>query len=232
MSQFPAESVIIDYRRSIKRARPKSRAFRLFGANFEMSEENSFNETADPANLTNRQRGHLAELAFMRKAASLGFAVAKPWGEGERYDVIVRVESACWRIQVKSVLARSRGRHDYRIKTSGGNRGRCSPYSAKEIDFLVAYIFPEDLWYVFPASLIERRSAVWVSPGSKRSKFEQYREAWKLMKPPSPVSAIVAEQTNEVAVNSPGVTHAQPSELSAADVGQSTPAAAAKAGST
>ena len=151
-----------------------------------MPEENLLNETVNPANLDNRQRGNLAELAFMRKATSLGYAVAKPWGEGERYDVIVRVKNVCWRVQVKSVLAKPSGRHDYRIKTSGGRRGSCSLYSANDIDFLVAYIFPKDLWYVFPASVIERRNCVWVSPGSKRSLFEKYREAWKLMKPAAP----------------------------------------------
>ncbi|HZQ19315.1 MAG TPA: group I intron-associated PD-(D/E)XK endonuclease [Terriglobales bacterium] len=141
-------------------------------------------ETVNPADLTNRQRGHLAELAFMRKAASLGFAVAKPWGEGERYDVIVRVESVCWRVQVKSVLGNTTARHDFRIRTTG-SRTKHGPslYSAAEIDFLVAYIFPKDLWYVFPASFVEKRNAVWVSPGSTRSSFEKYREAWNMMRP-------------------------------------------------
>ena len=51
-----------------------------------MSDDNLLN--INPASLTNRERGNLAELGFMRKAASFGFAVAKPWGECERYDVI------------------------------------------------------------------------------------------------------------------------------------------------
>lgn len=118
-----------------------------------MSEDYFLNETIDPVNLDNRQRGHLAELAFMRKAASLGFSVAKPWAEGERYDVIVRVENVCWRVQVKSVSAKSRPTAHYRVKTAGGNhRQGITLYSPNEIDFLVAYIFPEDTWYVFPGS--------------------------------------------------------------------------------
>src|SRR5437660_6328186 len=107
-----------------------------------MSDENLFNETFSPASLTNRQRGNFAELAFMRKAASLGMSVAKPWNEGERYDFIVRVETVCWRVQIKSVLSKSRER-GHRIKTSGGSGDRGhTRYSADEIDFLVAYIFP------------------------------------------------------------------------------------------
>ena len=183
-----------------------------------MSDETSLNETIDPANLNNRQRGHLAELAFMRKAASLGFPVAKPWGEGERYDVIVRVDNVCWRVQVKSVLAKTPSKPHYRIKTSvgGGTRYRSMPYSAKEIDFLAAYIIQEDVWYIFPAILIERRKIVCVNPGSKRSSFEKYREAWKLMKPSAVDSKPTAPPTIDFAA-------APSAEVSSA---------AAKAGST
>jgi len=36
-----------------------------------------------------KKRGELAELAFILKAASLGLAVAKPYGDSEPYDFIV-----------------------------------------------------------------------------------------------------------------------------------------------
>jgi hypothetical protein len=36
-----------------------------------------------------KRRGELAELAFTLKAASLGFAVSKPYGDSERYDFIL-----------------------------------------------------------------------------------------------------------------------------------------------
>jgi PD-(D/E)XK endonuclease len=151
-----------------------------------LSNECFFNETSDPANLTNSQRGHLAELAFMRKAVGLGLSVAKPWNADERYDFIVRVETVCWRVQVKSVLAKSVARHHYRVQMGSGRHVRPKTYSASEIDFLVAYVFPEDLWYVFPAARIVGQKAICLWPGSKCSTFEQYREAWRLMKPHSP----------------------------------------------
>lgn len=122
----------------------------------------------------------------MRKAAALGLSVAKPCNEGERYDFIARVDNVCWRIQVKSVWAKSPVRQHYRIRTSGGSSGKGrkhKPYSENEIDFLVAYIHPEDAWYVFPASFIQGRKSLCVYSGSKRSAFEHYREAWKLLKP-------------------------------------------------
>ena len=49
--------------------------------------------------------------------------------------------------------------------------------------FLVAYIVPEDAWYVVPIEVFETRTAVKFFPTSKRrmSRFEKYREAWCLM---------------------------------------------------
>jgi hypothetical protein len=42
------------------------------------------------ANRGCKKRGELAEMAFILKAESLGFEVAKPYGESNRYDFIVR----------------------------------------------------------------------------------------------------------------------------------------------
>jgi hypothetical protein len=39
--------------------------------------------------LTTKRRRELAELAFTLKAANLGFGVARPYGDSERYDVIL-----------------------------------------------------------------------------------------------------------------------------------------------
>src|SRR5207244_11794820 len=36
-----------------------------------------------------KRKGELSEAAFLLKAASLGFGVAKPWGYSERYDFIL-----------------------------------------------------------------------------------------------------------------------------------------------
>ena len=137
--------------------------------------------------LDNKHRGELAELAFMRKAASFGLAVAKPWGDSDRYDVVVRVGKIFWRVQVKSVWAKVPQKTYYRVKTVNALR---IPYTTEQIDFLVAYIFAEDIWYIFPATEVQGRGSVCLMPGSKRSKNEQYREAWRLMIPASVEPAI------------------------------------------
>jgi hypothetical protein len=144
-----------------------------------MSDQNLSNELTHAAKLDPKRRGELAELAFMRKAASLGFAVAKPWGESDRYDVVVRFDKTFWRVQIKSVLDKSRSRHYFRVHTKDSQR---HTYSSKDIDFLVAYIFAEDVWYVFPAHVVEQKKTVCVNPRSKKSRFEQYRENWDLMR--------------------------------------------------
>jgi hypothetical protein len=164
--------------------------------------EQTHNQQTYPVNLDTRRRGHVAELAFMRKAASLGFAVAKPYGEGERYDVIVSVENVFWRIQVKSVLAKTPSTNYYRIKTAvaRGKHHQVTSYSPGEIDFLVTYVFQEDIWYVFPASIVETRKIICMIPGSKRSRFEKYLEAWDLMKP-----IVNASTTSVIAVGEASV---------------------------
>ena len=146
-----------------------------------MSDQNLSDELTHAAKLDPKRRGELAELAFMRKAANLGFAVAKPWGDSDRYDVVVRFEKTFWRVQIKSVLAKSPSRDYYRVQTRDSRK---HTYSARDIDFLVAYIFAEDVWYVLPAHVVENKKSVCLSPGSKTARAEAYREAWKLMQSP------------------------------------------------
>jgi hypothetical protein len=143
-----------------------------------MSQETLQTEILHIAKLQNKRRGELAELAFMRKAATYGFVVAKPWGDSLCYDFVVRAGKAFWRIQVKSVRAKSPNRRYYRVGTVKSPK---LPYSSEDIDFLVAYIFAEDIWYVFPAQVFENAKSLCLRPGSSRSRFEQYREAWKLI---------------------------------------------------
>ncbi len=138
-----------------------------------------------PQKGTDKQRGELAEMAFMFKAAGLGFGVAKPWRESERYDFILDSGKQCWRVQVKSTyVART---HSYKVQTRGRWKGRHSKgYTAEQIDMLVAYIVAEDVWYVVPVAAFVPRTVVEFYPsGCKRKnggRYEKYRDAWDLMK--------------------------------------------------
>jgi hypothetical protein len=139
----------------------------------------------------------------MRKTANLGFAVAKPWGDSDRYDVVVRFEKTFWCVQIKSVLNESRSRRHFRVQTVSAP-GKM--YSRDDIDFLVAYIYAEDLWYVFPVHVFEQKKCLCVKPGSKKSRLEQYREKWDLMRSSSalPMPAPTAPPSHqEPAAESP-----------------------------
>jgi len=122
---------------------------------------------------TRKRHGEVAEAAFLAKASSLGFGVAKPWGDSERYDFILDSGHAFWRIQVKSTARNL----DSRYRVRGG--GCTSRYTSDEIDFLVAFIIPEDLWYVVPVAALASRIALSFYPsGRSNGRLEKYREAW------------------------------------------------------
>ena len=126
--------------------------------------------------LSGKQRGELAEAAFLCKAKTLGFSVAKPWGDSDPFDFILQSGSNCWRVQVKSAYVKSAG--GYGTSLFGGTRRRA--YTCDDIDFLIAYAAPEDVWYVVPVAVFQRVKTIRFYPGGN-SKYEKYREAWCLM---------------------------------------------------
>ena len=123
---------------------------------------------------TRKAHGEAAEAAFLAKAASLGFGVARAWGDSERYDFILDSGHKLWRVQVKSTR-RFVDSH-YVVKCRGNNRR----YATGEIDFMAVYIVPKDLWYVVPISIAEQHEQIYFFPQrpSSRSICEIYREAW------------------------------------------------------
>jgi len=137
---------------------------------------------------TCKQRGELAEIAFLHKAAAFGFGVAKPYGDSERYDFILDSGERLWKVQVKSIASvyTYDGGHGYRTATCH-SRGSYKDlhYTADEIDFLVAYIVPRDVWYVIPVKLVTPVLGMCFYPvGCRRGGYyENYREAWHLMAP-------------------------------------------------
>jgi len=109
-----------------------------------------------------KKRGELAELAFIYKAASLGFGVARPYGDSDRFDFIVLSGEHFWRVQVKSSSAMQYG--GYMVNAQRCANGRSIPYTVDEIDFLVAHIVPEDAWFVIPVQAFTPRRSIRVYP--------------------------------------------------------------------
>ena len=136
-----------------------------------------------PQKGTDKQRGELAEMGFMFKAAGLGFGVAKPWGESERYDFVLDSGKRFWRVQVKSTYVGRAPKYSVNICRSIAGKKK-TPYTAEEIDILVVYIVTEDAWYVVPVRDFAPRTRLCFFPsGSKKGGlYEKYRDAWNLMK--------------------------------------------------
>src|SRR5262249_36592856 len=80
---------------------PKSRACR--GTSNPIDESTETN-SSKPKRKNTKRTGEFSEAAFLTKATSLGFKVAKPWGDSERYDFIVACAAEppefFWRVQI------------------------------------------------------------------------------------------------------------------------------------
>jgi hypothetical protein len=131
--------------------------------------------------LKTKEKGELAELAFLHKAASLGFGVARPHGDSERYDFILDSGERFWRVQVKSIFGLVEGM--YRMRSTHGHK-IC--YTAEEIDFVAAYIASEKIWYVIPVDCLPASAVLSFYPSGRErgsGRLEVFREAWHLLAP-------------------------------------------------
>jgi hypothetical protein len=156
---------------------------------------------------TTKRRGEISELAFALAAARQGFGISRPYGDSERYDIILdssnispvipnRAQGALRnllyssirprlvRVQVKSSTQLQYGL--YRVNAHRRINGRAVPYTLAEIDFFAAYVIPEDSWFIFPLTHILGATAVTLSPKRRRKPHinNPYREAWHLLRQP------------------------------------------------
>ncbi len=135
------------------------------------------------------QRGDFGEVAFVRQAMSLGYVVAKPYGQMHRYDFILQAATKKLAlIQVKTSTCMRDG--CYQLCIQRITHRRVVAYTASDFDFVAAYIIPEDAWFIIPISVIAgRRSFLLPSKYHPRRKnfLAPYREAWHLLgNPPNP----------------------------------------------
>jgi PD-(D/E)XK endonuclease len=141
-----------------------------------------------------KRKGQMAELIFVVKAASVGFAVSKPYGDSEAYDLVVEDKGRLLRIQVKSVFTTNRWGYGVAVARHRLNRD-AALYTADEIDFVAAYVVPHDAWYIIPVGAIANMAQIRLYPeGSKTrngGRFEKYREAWDLLRLIAPASTEV-----------------------------------------
>jgi hypothetical protein len=147
--------------------------------------------------------GEATQLAFALKAARLRFGLSHPYGDSERYDLILdchraqlfpeppnatylddRARPRLIRIQVKATAQLLNGL--YRVNAHRRIHGRAVPYKLSEIDFIAAYVIPEDSWFIFPLPHILGLTSLLLSPKNRRKPHPNnpYREAWHLLQQP------------------------------------------------
>jgi hypothetical protein len=164
--------------------------------------------------LTTKRRGEISELAFALAAARNGFGISKPFGDSERYDIILdpliddplkndlpphrarkkyplcpnysplSTRPRLIRVQVKSSTQLVNGL--YRINSGRRLNGRVVPYTLAEIDFIAAYIIPEDSWFILPLPHILGQVSLMFRPIRSRipGVYDAYREAWHHLREP------------------------------------------------
>jgi hypothetical protein len=130
-----------------------------------------------------KRTGERSEAAFLHKASALGFGIARPWGDSERYDFILDNGRQLLRIQTKATNSLRAKAYETRATYSVG-KGR-AVYTRRDIDFIVAHIIPLDLWYIIPVEICTPRPMLRFYPHrqARKMRLEKYREAWHLLEP-------------------------------------------------
>jgi hypothetical protein len=142
-----------------------------------------------------KRRGEISELAFALAAARRSFGISRPYGDSERYDIILapprsdsadeRARPRLVRVQVKSTAHMLHGMHQVAIKRTIKGGGYAA-YKLSEIDFIVAYVIPEDAWFIFPLAHVLGLTVLVLKPRRQRWRhfYDRYREAWHLLYEP------------------------------------------------
>ena len=130
-----------------------------------------------------KRTGERSEAAFLHKAASLGFGIAKPWGDSERYDFILDNGRKLLRVQIKATD--SLRAHAYETRATYTVRKGRAVYAPSDIDFLVAHVIPLDVWYIVPIRDCIAAPMLRFYPHrtAKKMRLEKFREAWHLLQP-------------------------------------------------
>jgi hypothetical protein len=128
-----------------------------------------------------KARGELAEARFLARAMDLGFVVSKPFGDSARYDFVVDCDGRLSRVQIKSAWVSARhGGYQFGASPAQLRGQPARPYRRDEIDFLVACIVPEDVWFIIPIRAVSTCNHLFLPANSRLHRLSRYREAWRL----------------------------------------------------
>jgi len=130
-----------------------------------------------------KRSGEVSQAAFLLKARTLGFSVALPWGDSERYDFVVWAKEGGRMLRVQVKATGRLHRRGYEVQPVHATRRGKRRYTARDIDVLVAHVQPVDAWYVIPIAAVGRAKSLRLYPDiqSRGPMWEEYREAWEVL---------------------------------------------------
>jgi hypothetical protein len=131
-----------------------------------------------------KRAGEVSQLAFLLKAKTMGFKVALPWGDSERWDCVVwmREGSPMLRVQVKGTGRLYR--RGYEVQPVHSTRGQGKKrYTKREIDVLVGHVQPVDAWYLIPIEELRGARSLRLYPDidCPWARWDQWREKWEVL---------------------------------------------------
>lgn len=82
-----------------------------------------------------KQKGNISELIVAQKCIDNGWNVAFPFGENQKYDLIIEKSGVCKRVQVKSLMPRDGA---LKINCRSSNNWSVYHYSKSDFEILAA----------------------------------------------------------------------------------------------
>ena len=147
-----------------------------------------------------KRAGEISQAAFLLKAETLGFDLALPWGDNQKFDFVVwRRDGKAFRVQVKGTGRLHRRGYEVQPvhSTRGGGKKR---YTKKDIDVIAAHVQPVDAWYLIPIEKVGRAKSLRLYPGiegmvknfklrrvgktrrrQRTRVWEQWRDRWEVL---------------------------------------------------
>lgn len=123
----------------------------------------------------NKQKGCITELTVMRAFIKLGYNVAQPYGDCERYDFIADVDGRMIRVQCKTATPQDDGEFidiDFRKKRYVSGRPVTILYTNEEIDYYATCY--EDKTYLIPFNECGIKKRLRIKP----AKYERKHVTW------------------------------------------------------
>jgi hypothetical protein len=134
-----------------------------------------------------KRMGEVSQAAFLMKAQSLGFGLAVPWGDSEKYDFVVWAgrDGRLLRVQVKATGRLNGGGYDVQPVYSTRGEGK-KIYTERDIDVLAAHVIVEgkEVWYLLPVRAFagEKNLRFFPDLEGRNPRWEGYREAWEWLR--------------------------------------------------